>query len=278
MLDHKKYGERIVVGVSGGKDSTATCLHLIERGFIPSDFDRVFIDTGWENKKTYEYLDYLETQIGDIKRIRAIIPIKPEDKDFIEDIETQIGVSSMLRRIVYYSMFPSRVRKWCTTELKLKPLRQHFDRMDDVPLNVVGIRKEESKRRSSMTQIEWNSLLDAYTWRPILDWRIGDVIAIHKRFNVVPNPLYLESSERVGCYPCIMSRKKEIASLDRSRIDLIDRIEKYISAKKGQERTFFHDHNIEIMSQWSKTSRGGKQYSLFSLEEPSCFKWGMCNV
>ena len=31
-------GRLPVVGVSGGKDSTATCLHLLEKGYTTKDF------------------------------------------------------------------------------------------------------------------------------------------------------------------------------------------------------------------------------------------------
>ena len=41
----EKIGDRVlVVSVSGGKDSTATCLHLKELG-IP--YQAIFFDTGW---------------------------------------------------------------------------------------------------------------------------------------------------------------------------------------------------------------------------------------
>ena len=184
----------------------------------------------------------------------------------------------MIRRIVHYSMFPSRIRKWCTTSLKLKPLKAYFDTLDFDVLNVVGVRKEESKRRSKLKELEWNSMLDAYTWRPIINWKIQDVIDIHKRFNLTPNPLYLESAERVGCFPCIMSRKKEIQALSKQRIDIIREIEDYISKGKEEKRTFFHNEDIDTVFEWSKTSRGGKQFELFNLETPSCFKWGMCGT
>ena len=70
---HLQSGAEIIVSVSGGKDSTACCLHLLELGYTTSDFRRVFIDTGWEDDTTYNYLDYLEKHIGKIERIRKNI-------------------------------------------------------------------------------------------------------------------------------------------------------------------------------------------------------------
>ena len=55
----------IVVSVSGGKDSTAMCLHLFEQGYDKDDFVRVFADTGWESEETYRYLKEIERVVSD---------------------------------------------------------------------------------------------------------------------------------------------------------------------------------------------------------------------
>ena len=279
MEKWKEYGDRIVVGVSGGKDSTATCLHLLEQGYAKEDFDRVFLDTGWEHKKTYDYLDRLEKTVGKIHRIKPEIKIREEDADFVAGIEKRLGFeSAFVRRTVLHSWFPSRIAKWCSKELKLLPLKKWFDSLDFEPLNVVGVRREESQRRAKLEEFELLELINYYTWRPLLHWTEKDVIDIHHRFNLVPNPLYLEENERVGCWPCIFSRKKEIKILDDARIDIIKDLEKYLTEKKGKPVTFFHKTPFEDIYDWSLTSRGGKQYQLFDTEKPSCFKWGMCGA
>ena len=55
--------------------------------------------------------------------------------------------------------------------------------------------------------------MDCWAWRPILTWSLADVVAIHQRHGLKPAPPYLEGAERVGCAPCIMARKSEIAWL-----------------------------------------------------------------
>lgn len=50
-----------VVGISGGKDSTATALFAIENLETPPRF--VFCDTGLESPITYEYIAYLDEKL-----------------------------------------------------------------------------------------------------------------------------------------------------------------------------------------------------------------------
>ena len=63
-----------VVSLSGGKDSTAMLLMLLERG--ESVADVMFFDTGWEFPEMYEHLEKLETFTGlKITRLRPRLPV-----------------------------------------------------------------------------------------------------------------------------------------------------------------------------------------------------------
>jgi 3'-phosphoadenosine 5'-phosphosulfate sulfotransferase (PAPS reductase)/FAD synthetase len=277
---------RLVVSTSGGKDSTAMCLTLMERGFSASDYDRVFFDTGWEHPETYEYLDKLELTVGPIKRLKANIPISEEHRHLVVKYEERLGFESpMIRRVFQNLFFSSRTMKWCTKDLKIKPAEEYFYSQGDECISLVGIRRDESKKRSTMTEWEWSYAFDCWVWRPIIDWSFSDVIDIHKRFDLMPNPLYLNGSNRVGCWPCIMSRKREIAQLDDHRASIIRDLENDVSRLKGgtaRASTFFQTMHrkhavmtIDMVMQWAK---GGNEIELFSNEEPTCVKWGLCNT
>ena len=278
---------RLLVSVSGGKDSTAMCLHLFELGYTKADFDRVFMDTGWEHENTYKYLDELEQTIGKITRIKASIAVKEEDADQVAKFEEMLGFESpFVRRIFKYKSFPTRLRKWCTSDLKMKPVSDYINSLDYDVLNLVGIRRQESQKRSTYPEFEFNEKMDCWTWRPLIDWSEKDVIEIHHRFNLIPNQLYLNGSNRVGCYPCINSRKQEIKNLDDKRIAIIRELEQTIASLKGVEfATFFHSKlrsksfmPIDECVAWSKTARGGVQFEMFDSATPTCEKWGLCHV
>lgn len=276
-------GHRVVASVSGGKDSAAMSLHLRELGV---EHDRVFMDTGWEHPKTYDYLR------GELTRVLGPIT----------EIRGDLLMPDLIRK---KGMFPQRTRRFCTEELKIKPMQRYLAALDYDVVNAVGIRRAESKARSQMAEREWSNGFDCETWRPLVDWTEEQVIAIHTRHGLRPNPLYLEGASRVGCWPCIFSRKAElrrVADTDPSRIDLIRSLEKEtghaVAARavaKGEPirnpPSFFQAPirnadggrpcmPIDQVVAWSRTSHGGKEMELFApgVGEEGCMRWGLCDT
>lgn len=291
-LKSKLAGRRVVASISGGKDSAALSLWLTEQGI---EHDRIFLDTGWENDLTYSYLrGPLTAQIGPILELRSSL--------LMEDLIRKKG------------MFPSRVRRFCTQELKVKPMQEYLkariDAGDDV-INAVGIRAAESEARSRMPEWEWQDGFDCEVWRPLLRWSEQDVIEIHRRHGLSPNPLYLLGASRVGCWPCIYARKSEIrfiADKDPARIVRLKVLEEDVAKKavaRAQARgttlankpTWFQNPTsrvgadghragdcwpIDKVVEWSRTIRGGaeedKQELLFAGMNDGCMRWGLCET
>ena len=276
----KLAGCRVVASVSGGKDSAALSLWLTEQDI---EHDRIFADTGWEHPATYDYLrGPLTDKLGPI-------------------VEVKSHLGGMVDLVKKKGMFPSRLRRFCTQELKVRPLSRHMKSLDFDCVNAVGIRAAESKARAKMPRWEWQQTFDCDVWRPLIDWSEQDVIDIHHRHGLAPNPLYLQGAERVGCWPCIFSRKREIALVDGltpGRIDEIAELERELAEKvqaaaeqDGKQRvlpTFFHKKGhtadkkgplpIAEAVEWSKTSRGGRQIMLLDTEPAGCVRWGLCEA
>jgi 3'-phosphoadenosine 5'-phosphosulfate sulfotransferase (PAPS reductase)/FAD synthetase len=294
--------------ISGGKDSAAMSLFLKEQGI---EHRRVFFDTGWEHPDLYSYLkDELPEAIGEIEFLTPPLPNLDEEQEALAVyFEELLGhsPSGMLRWIIYKGMFPSRIHRWCTQNLKMKTIKAFMKSNDfERPVNVVGIRADESEARSKLPEREISTSMDCMVWRPLIRWTVQDVIDIHHRHGLRPCKLYLQGAKRVGCWPCIFSRKSEVrymAETDSSRVDLIRELEaavQKIAAARHQKiideggemkktlrpPTFFAGLGygftmppIDKVVDWSKTSRGGKQYNFFREDErePGCLSWGLCD-
>jgi 3'-phosphoadenosine 5'-phosphosulfate sulfotransferase (PAPS reductase)/FAD synthetase len=265
--------KRSICKVSGGKDSVAMWLWAIRTGLDPI---AVYDDTRFEWEGHYAVLDALEVSIGPIIRIHS-------DKTFLEWCRHKGG-------------FPSRVRKWCTEELKLKPCKLWLDHYrettgEDVQL-LLGIRHDESKRRADALEREWSDFYDCEVYRPILDWTVQDVIAEHHRAGVPMHPLYHEGAERVGCFPCVNAGKQELAMVARiqpSRIDEIREMEAEVGQtmftrdRRAEKRKLGDDGpsvvpiGIDEVIAWAKTARGGRSLALFQ-PATGCARWGTCEA
>lgn len=308
-LIDKIAGRRVVASISGGKDSAAMSLYLTELGI---EHDRVFLDTGWEHAATYDYLRGPLTQkIGAIVEVRSPVPDVP-----LEALSTRVraaieGGSVMVARVIKKGMFPSKRRRFCTQELKVFPMQKYLrGRIEDGEdiINAVGIRAAESEARSKLREWEDSDAFDCEVWRPLIAWTEQDVIDIHRRHGLTPNPLYLQGASRVGCWPCIYARKSEIrhiAATDPERIallrDLETDVEKLARARyeaKGDSRessgyqapAWFQaplggdgkPWLIDRVVEWSKTVHGGRQEdrqeNLFAAMNDGCLRWGLCDT
>ena len=280
-----------IVGISGGKDSTATALLALERLEIPPRF--VMCDTGIEAPATYEYVEYLSEKLKELSGV-GIEVIKA---DFSEKIAkkrekllangetdrakaTTATGNAFLDLCIWKGRFPSTKARFCTQELKIEPIKKYLTSIVNEGNDVKswsGERAEESLARAKKPVEEVLLKTEkgtAYTYRPILHWQERDCFEMLEKHGIKPNPLYAQGFNRVGCFPCMQCRKAEIKLIADHYPEVFKRLEDWerlvAKASKQQCASFFTTDktrkSIHDFVEWSKTSRGGKQYQL-NLEE-----------
>jgi 3'-phosphoadenosine 5'-phosphosulfate sulfotransferase (PAPS reductase)/FAD synthetase len=177
--------------------------------------------------------------------------------------------------------FPSRKAQFCTEELKRNMAVGFQLELMDAGHRVIswqGVRRDESHNRRNAKKFERvGSNLRIY--RPIVEWTAAQVFEYAAARGIAPNPLYLQGMGRVGCMPCINCNKAELRQIAARFPEHPTRIADWerivgMCCKRGfstfmadahpsaDRREVFADLNIWARIEWSKTSRGGKQFNL----------------
>jgi len=194
---------KYLVSLSGGKDSTA-CLLWALNNLPIEDITPYYIDTKWEHEDVYKYLDYLEKELN-IKIIR----LKSE------------GMEALSKR---KKMMPNRIKRFCTENLKVKPAQEFYKTIKEDFINIIGVRREESKSRANEESFK---IVDGIKiLQPIVYWNTQRVFNYHKENGIDVNPLYKRGFKRVGCYPCIFARKHDLEMMEDKYVQRVRTLEK----------------------------------------------------
>lgn len=289
-----------IVSLSGGKDSCATAQIAIDR-FGRDRVRLVFADTGHEHEITLDYItNYLPQAFGipvdtvkadfsvDIARKRLYIrdkwPAKGVSAEVVERALSLLHPTGIpfLDLCMMKGRFPSRMAQFCTQELKIKPIETYTRHLVEQGYQVEswqGIRRDESRNRKDALERE----LSPNGWwieRPIVDWTAEEVFDFLMERGIAANPLYCMGCLRVGCMLCINSGKDEIANAAARWPHHIDRIRQWewlvgqiskrgfstllhhAAGEGGDSEFAYRACNIDAMTEWAQTSRGGKQFDL----------------
>lgn len=186
-----KKNVRHILGLSGGKDSTALAVLLHKE--IP-EMEYFFCDTHKELPETYEYLD----------RIKARLGIK------IEYLSAERGFDHWLD--VYGGFLPSPKMRWCTKQLKIIPLEKFIG--DDEAISYIGIRADENRDGYISTK---PSIKPVY---PFKEQGLvkADIIRLLEESGI-GLPDYYRWRSRSGCFFCFFQRKYEWVMLAQEHPD-----------------------------------------------------------
>ena len=240
MENYDKY----IVAFSGGKDSTACFLHLLEMGVPVNKIelwhhlidgkDKTFMD--WEVTEDYcrKFADafgvkiYFSWKEGGFKRemlrensLTAPTVFETPKQGLIKVGGTR-GKESTRRKFPQIS--PDLSVRWCSAYLKIDICaasirnQSRFDGIRTIVLS--GERGEESKARANYAILEAdrsdlrNGKTPRYVdrWRPIRDWTEKQVWDIIEKYKVVAHPCYYMGWSRCSCKFCIFGNADQFAS------------------------------------------------------------------
>ncbi|WON93878.1 phosphoadenosine phosphosulfate reductase family protein [Sphingobacterium sp. UGAL515B_05] len=240
----KIHYDKYIIAFSGGKDSIALVLYLLDLGIDPSkielwhhDIDgneNAFMD--WECTHDYckKFADAFGLQIyfswkeGGFKRemLRDNQRTAPTWFEGPNNILKKVGgiVGKLATRLKFPQVAADLKVRWCSAYMKIDVCSiaiRNQERFNGIKTAILsGERGEESSARSKYKILEVdrsdgrNGKLKRYVdrWRPLRDWKESEVWDIIKRYRVRVHPCYYMGWSRCSCKFCIFGNADQFAS------------------------------------------------------------------
>lgn len=278
-----------VVGFSGGIDSQACAGWVLDR-FPKEDVILMNSDAGGnEHPVTIEHIRWYSENVHPVVMISPIVA----DMDGRENAEIArrgLKPTGPLTFDLLASLkkcWPSGNQQFCTTHLKLEPQRRWIrENMPDVAITrYSGVRRDESERRKGTEELAWDAYFDCDLVSPLVTWTKEECFDFCKRRGEKINPLYTMGFSRVGCAPCVNSNKDDIREWAARSPEMIDKVREW-EQRVGipffrKDKKTDPDMWIDDQVAWSRTTRGGRQFALPTVEmdaaNKTCVsKYGLC--
>lgn len=211
----------VAVSYSGGKDSLATLLLVLDAGVEPK---LIFVDTGLEFDQTKENVQ------------------KVAEKYSLELVVESAG-DSFWKNLEVFGI-PAKDFRWCCKTCKLGPATRLIQKnFPNGVLSFIGQRAYESEQRARKGMVWRNPWTpNQLAASPIQKWTALHVWLYLFSKNASVNPLYMQGLERIGCYMCPAT---DLAELRRVR-------EISPQYKRWQEHLDAHQMRAGLPEEWLK--------------------------
>ena len=258
--------DHIIVAYSGGKDSNACVLHLLEMGADPAKIElwHHLVDgregstlMDWPITEDYgrKFAEALGLPIffswkeGGFEREMLRNEQKTAPNHFEQPLNgdnlIECGKSGGIRgkngtRLKFPQVSANLAVRWCSAYLKIDVCTAAINNqtrfLNKKTLVVTGERAEESAARAKYKTFEPDRADNrngkriqrhADHWRPVHGWIEYEVWAIAKRHNINPHPAYQLGWSRLSCMSCIFGSDSQWASVNKIAPDHIKKISDY---------------------------------------------------
>lgn len=238
--------DRFLVFMSGGKDSLACVLHLLDKGISPCQIElhHHLVDgtegstlMDWPVTNAYSRavaqalgMTYTSSwREGGFERemLRKDAPTAPVWIPDEQQGHRRVGGDGpMGTRLKFPQVSANLSVRWCSSALKIdvgaRYLTNHPKFTEGKTLVLTGERAQESSARAKYAGFEphrcdlrhgrkYQRFIDH--WRPIHQWSEEQVWEIIKRYRVLPHPAYYLGWGRTSCRQCIFGSKDQWATV-----------------------------------------------------------------
>lgn len=225
----KNKNANYVLSYGGGVNSTALMILLVKRK-LPLDYI-IFADTGSERPETYYYLKHAKAYAE-----RHDIPFKI--------VQVRNG-DSLYDRCKRRKVIPSKTWRWCTRDLKIRPIYAFYRSLHSQIFQYVGIDYDEVHR---MKDNRVGYVKNVY---PLIDYRIGrqQCIEIIKDARL-PVPI------KSGCYFCPFRNNEDWANLYNDHPELYKKAMLLEERSKHHPKQALHPLTLRKLAKVIKENKG----------------------
>ncbi len=240
-----------IVSLSGGKDSTAMILIMLERN--EPIHSVVFFDTGWEFPEMIDHIDKLEKYTG-LEFVR--LKIKRSFDYWLNQAPVVARKGKNKGKVHRYGNgWPASLRRWCT-RLKINAIEKYYRKQNGF-ISCIGFAADEAKRVPVEQKKTWP---ERY---PLIEWNVSEPEALKYCYNhgFKWGGLY-ELFGRVSCFCCPLQRIGELRSLRKYRPELWSRM---LEMDKNNCRGFRGMKSVHDMER--RFAQEDKQQTFFDLDK-----------
>ena len=229
---------KILVAFSGGKDSVAMVLYLLDLGIEKSrielhhhDVDgKLFNVFDWTCTPSYckAFADAFGLPIIFSWREGGIVREIYRENEGLQDVcfdrdgqtEKLPSRSGNSTRRKFPAVTADLRTRWCSSVVKIDVLSRVVNNTyNDCDLLILtGERREESASRSKYKDHEkyrsWTKRRNAWQWRPVIDFTEERVWGLYQKHKVQPHPCYELGWSRCSCQTCIFGSPNVWASIN----------------------------------------------------------------
>jgi 3'-phosphoadenosine 5'-phosphosulfate sulfotransferase (PAPS reductase)/FAD synthetase len=231
---------RYIARCSYGNDSIAM-LQLLKEHRL-KDVTVVYSKTGWSS---LEWIDRVEKGEAWVRLMgwRAVTL-------------TSDGFEHMVLTQTKDGMFPTRIRKFCTKYLKIKPFLKWVAEFDPDRRAVVcvGVRRAESLARVNHPAFMPEQDNGRHVWHPLIEFSDEDRDAM-----ILKTPLPILDHRSDECEICVNSNRNDLRRASEFSIARLERLEKDVGRPMFDPKGKMGATGIREVIAWAKSERGQYQ-------------------